>query len=336
MVPTILTVARQARVSHMTVTRVLRNESAVRPATRTRVLTAMAKLGYVPSPIKRGIRNKDPLRWNGALCFALVFGAYTQVSDGFFAAVTRGAEQGAAANGLGLLQVHWQQTEADSWPRLQPVFALDGMCGAILVGQFTFPEMQRIVERAKNVVIVDGPAPADLPVASVESENFNGSLLALDHLRRRGAKRILVLTGPTDHYFSKIMAQAAHAGRPRAGAVTVVATDYSSAGAEAVVKKLWSAGNRYDGIFGNDEIALGALRALADLNVRVPQEVRVIGFDDISYGAFSVPRLTTIGIDKQRLGYESVTTLVEMIRDGRSANPVKKIIKASLIQREST
>jgi LacI family transcriptional regulator len=336
MTATIQTVARKARVSHMTVTRVLRDDKSVRPATRSRVLAAMARLGYVPSPIKRGIRNKDPLRWNGGLCFALVFGPYTHVSDGFFSAVARGAEEAAAGNGLCLVQVHWQTTAAESWPRLQPVFAMDGMCGAVLVGQFTVPDVQKVIGHVKNVVVVDAPAPAGLPVGSVESENLPGCLLALDHLRQRGAKNILVLTGPADHYFSAAMALAADQFRPKMDSVDIVATDYSSAGAEATVKNLWVRGRRYDGIFGNDEIAIGVLRALADRNVRVPRDVRVVGFDDIPYAAFAFPRLSTIGIDKRQLGYESVKTLVEMIRKESPACPIKKMIRANLIMREST
>lgn len=118
----ILDVAAKAGVSRMTVTRVLRSDSSVRPSTRARVMEAMQELGYVPSAAARALRSKDQVRGTGALCLALVFGSDTQVADGFFCDVARGAEQEAAANGLCLLQVHGQDTFTASWPRLQAVF----------------------------------------------------------------------------------------------------------------------------------------------------------------------------------------------------------------------
>ncbi len=335
MAATIMTVAKEAKVSHMTVTRVLRGEGNVSEGRRVRVLKAMEKLGYVPSPIKRGVRSKDRLRWSGGLCFALIFGAYTQVADEFFCAVTRGAEQAAAKNGLCLVQVHWQATEFESWPRMQPVLAMDGFCGAVLVGQFTRHEMEKILAHAGNVVVVDAPGPEDLPVASVESENFRGCILALDHLVKGGARRILVLTGPADHYFSQTMEMAAETFRSKGRKIDIVATDYSPRGAQAAVEQLWREGKRYDGIFGNDEVAIGAMRGLADMKVNVPREVRVVGFDDISYGAFSSPRLTTVSIDKHRLGFEAVETLVAMVRKEGKGEQIKKMVKAKLVVRES-
>jgi DNA-binding LacI/PurR family transcriptional regulator len=330
-----MTVAKEAKVSHMTVTRVLRGEGNVSEGRRVRVLKAMERLGYVPSPIKRGVRSKDRLRWSGGLCFALIFGAYTQVADEFFCAVTRGAEQGAAKNGLCLVQVHWQATEFESWPRMQPVLAMEGFCGAVLVGQFARHEIEKIMAHAGNVVVIDAPAPEDLPVGSVESENFRGCLLALEHLVKGGAKRILVLTGPADHYFSQIVAMAAQTFRGKGRTIDIMETDYSPGGAQTAVEKLWGEGKRYDGIFGNDEMAIGVMRGLADMKVDVPGEVRVVGFDDISYGAFSSPRLTTVSIDKHRLGFEAVETLVAMVRKEGKGEQIKKIIKAKLVVRES-
>jgi DNA-binding LacI/PurR family transcriptional regulator len=102
-----------------------------------------------------------------------------------------------------------------------------------------------------------------------------------------------------------------------------------------IIRELWAAGKRFDGIFGNDELAIGALRALSDLKVAVPGVVRVVGFDDIPHGEFTVPRLTSIGVDKKQLGREAVNALVEMTRGQVDVAQVKKVVRAKLIVRES-
>ncbi|MFA5864219.1 MAG: LacI family DNA-binding transcriptional regulator [Phycisphaerae bacterium] len=332
----ILDVALKADVSRMTVTRVMRQDGSVNAQTQDRVMRVMRQMGYVPSPAARAMRSKDKLRGTGALCFALIFGADTQLADGFFCDVARGAEQAASEHGLCPLQVHWQNTFEASWPRLQSVFSISSLCGAVLVGQFSGREIKNIQQHAKRVVVVDGPAPENLPVASVESDNISGCKLAIQHLLDRGVRRLLILTGPPDHYFSQATLSAVNYFRSHFERVDIANTDYTAQTAEAVIHKVWAKGRKYDGIFGNDELSLGALRALADLQVKVPQKVRVIGFDDIPHAAFSHPRLTTISIDKKQLGREAVLGLIEMVRGSHALEPVKKIIRAKLVIREST
>lgn len=332
----IIHVASKANVSRMTVTRVMRSEDTVSPETRDRVLRAMQELGYVPSPAARAMRSKDKLRAQTSLCFALIFGSDTQLADGFFCDVARGAEEEASKSGICPLQVHWQDTFETSWPRLQSVFAIEGLCGAVLVGQFREVEVQKILEHTEQVVVVDGPAPALGAVGSVESENDSGCRLAIEHLLERGSRRLLVLAGPEDHYFSRAMVLAAKSLREQFESLEIVHTDYTCTTGSRVIHELWSQGKSFDGIFGNDEVAIGALRALADLKVAVPGQVRVIGFDNIHHGEFTVPRLTSIDVDKKQLGREAVNALVEMTRGQGGSDQLKKVVQAKLVIREST
>jgi DNA-binding LacI/PurR family transcriptional regulator len=336
MTVSIIHVANKANVSRMTVTRVMRGEDTVSPETRDRVLHAMQELGYVPSPAARAMRSKDKLRSQTSLCFALIFGSDTQLADGFFCDIARGAEEQASKFGICPLQVHWQNTFEASWSRMQSVFAIKGLCGAVLVGQFREEEVRAILQHTEHVVIVDGPAPANLPVASVESENYGGCRLALEHLYEKGSRRVLVLAGPRDHYFSKAMVLAAESLRERFEVLEIIHTDYTCAAGSGIVHDLRGKGKRFNGIFGNDELAVGALRALSDLKVPVPGLIRVIGFDDIPHGEFTVPRLTSISVDKKQLGREAVTSLVEMTRGQMGVDQVKKVIRAKLVVREST
>jgi len=332
----VVEVAEKAGVSRMTVSRVIRGAGSVRPETRQRVLSAMKELNYIPSAAARAIRSKDQLRISGSLCCGLIFTAETYKADGFFADIARAAEYEAAKHGLCLLQTHLQEDFEASWPRLQAVFSIAGLCGAVLCGQFTREEVQAIEQHARHVVVVDSPLPAGTTAASVRPDNVGGCKLAVEHLVERGARRLLVMTGRPGHYFSQAMAQAAEQVRSRCEVVEVVDADFTAERAREVVRELFRGGRPFDGLFGNDETAIGALAALGGLGVGVPEEVRVVGFDDIVHVSFTRPALTTVRVDRSLLGREAVKTLVEMVRGESELKNITKLIHATLIVREST
>jgi DNA-binding LacI/PurR family transcriptional regulator len=334
---TILQVAEKANVSRMTVSRVMSGKDTVSTETRRRVLKAMQELSYVPSLAARAIRSKDNLRASGSLCCALIFGPDVKNADSFFCDVARAAEWGAAQQGLCLLQSHWQDSFEQSWLRLQSVFSVAGLCGAVLAGQFTADEVRSVQKHVNHIVIVDGPVPGDTPVGSVESDNINGCRLALEHLVARGAKRILVMVGPLDnHYFSKAMISAANDISVRCEYIKIVKTDFTPEMGCNIVREVFKDGKPFDGIFGNDELAIGVLYAFSELGINVPEEVKIVGFDDISHSSFTTPALTTVRIDKSELGREAVKMLIEMFRGQDNSINVKKVIKANLVLRAST
>ena len=225
---TITQVAKIAGVSRMTVSRVMSESPSVRPETRQRVLEAMRELGYVPSPAARAMRSKDALVAGGNLCCALIFGADTGWSDGFFCDVARAAEAEAAAHGLCLLQCHWQESFEQSWPRLQSVVSMGRLCGAVLAGEFSGDEVVAICDNVDHVVVIDGPSPPGCAVGNVEADNVEGCNAALGHLLDQGARRLLVISGPYEgHYFARAMTDAAERVRHRCESLRVVTTGLS-------------------------------------------------------------------------------------------------------------
>jgi LacI family transcriptional regulator len=331
----IVEVARRADVSRMTVTRVMRNDP-VKEETRKRVLESMHALGYVPSLAARAMRSRDTLRSSQSNCFALVFGVDTQKADEFFCEVTRGVEKQAAEFGLCALQVHWLEDVKDSWLRMQTVLSIDGLCGVIMAGQFHAEEIKSIQKVNPNIVIVDSPVPAGVKVPGVESDNIGGCRLALKHLLDCKVKNPVILAGPKDHYFSKAMMSALCDYRKQFESVKVFNTDYSMESARKQINQLVNDNIGFDAVFGNDTLCIGAMRALAEHGIQIPQKVRVVGFDDIPTCQFLKPSLTSIHIDKQSLGGEAVKMLVALVRDGKMSANVKLPIKAVLEKREST
>lgn len=331
----IVEVARRADVSRMTVTRVMRNDP-VKEETRKRVLESMQELGYVPSSAARAMRSRDTLRSSQSNCFALVFGVDTQKADEFFCEVTRGVEKQAAEFGLCALQVHWLEETRNSWLRMQTVLAIDGLCGVILAGQFQVEEIKSIQKVNPNIVIVDSPVPAGVKVPGVESDNIGGCRLALRHLLECDVKNPVILAGPKEHYFSKAMMKALCDVRKQFESVKIYNTDYSMESARKQINRLVNDNIKFDAVFGNDTLCIGAMRALAEHDIPVPYKVKVIGFDDIPACQFLKPSLTSIHIDKQSLGGEAVKMLVALVRDGEMSANVKLPIKAVLEKREST
>jgi DNA-binding LacI/PurR family transcriptional regulator len=331
----IVDVAEMADVSRMTVTRVMRNDS-VREETKNRVLKAMQKLGYVPSRAARAMRSADPLRASQATCFAMVFGLDTQKADEYFCEITRGIERQASEFGLSALQVHWQEDSAISWQRMQTVLSIDGLCGVIMVGQFTAKEIRTIKSVNSNIILVDGPAPAGLQIADIESDNLGGSELALAHLKKCGAERTIVITGPKSHYFTKAMTQGANNYKKYFKSIKIINTDYSPDAARNSIIRLLDSKVSFDAIFANDMSCVGAIKALNSRNIRIPEDVQIIGFDDIPICEYLTPSLTSISIDKQQLGRESVKGLVAMVRNKTDKKILKQKIKAKLRKREST
>ena len=328
-------VAAKAGVSSMTVSRVLRGENTVRKETRDRVIAIMMDLGYVPSAAAQALRSNDGKKSASAGLFALIFGSGTESSVTFFHAITRGVERVAREFDLCPLQISLYENPQELWLRLQGLFSIHDLAGALLVGSFDPEIVTFIKDNVKNIVIVDGPAPIGEGIGSVESGNLEGSVMALDYLINAGCRRIKVITVEREHYFAKAMETAASVKRSAEVEIGVHYDCHSCEDAMNMVREAWEKGDRFDGLFTNDDFAIGALKAFRELHIRVPDMVRIVGFDDILYSAFTDPPLTSVHIDQYLLGEEAVRTLVSISRSGEKAKDIKKVIRPSMVIRES-
>jgi DNA-binding LacI/PurR family transcriptional regulator len=328
-------VAARAGVSSMTVSRVLRGEDTVRKETRDRVIAVMMDLGYVPSAAAQALRSNDRTKSAPAGLFALIFGSGTESSVTFFHAITRGVERVAQEFDLCPIQISLYENPQELWLRLQGLFSIHDLAGALLVGSFDPEIVAFIKDNVKNIVIVDGPAPTGEGIGSVESGNLEGSLMALDYLIAAGCKNIKVITVEREHYFANAMETAASVKRSAEVEIGVQYDCHSCEAAMNMVREAWEQGDRFDGLFTNDDFAIGALKALRELHVPVPDMVRIVGFDDILYSAFTSPPLTSVHIDQYLLGEEAVRTLVSISRSGEKAKDIKKVIRPSMIIRGS-
>lgn len=310
-------VAGRAGVSGQTVSRVVNGSPRVDPATRERVERAMAELGYRPHRAARALRT------GRSKTIGLVVTTLATVGN---SRMLQATAEAAAERGYALTLVTAAAGVADAFERL----AEQGVDGAIVLNEASalVPAAQRPL--GLRLVVVDAPAESGLVV--VHSDHAGGAAAATQRLLDLGHGTVHHLAGPAESF--------AAAERERGWRETLSAADAEQ---PAVVRGDWSSEAGYaagaalagaSAVFcANDQMALGLLRALADAGRRVPDDVAVIGFDDVPDAANYRPPLTTIRQDFAALAQRAVELLVGEIEGSPVA--AASVVPASLVDRAS-
>jgi DNA-binding LacI/PurR family transcriptional regulator len=326
--PSMQDVAQLAGVSHQTVSRVLNGRANVRGQTRSRVLAAVAQLGYRPNTVARALATGR----------TRVVGVVTLDTTLFGPASTLHAIDRAARDAGYFLSV----TQLNSIAR-EPVRAAlermadQGVEGVIVIAPMTSAhEALHRLPRGLPVVAVEGDPDADIAVVAVDQ--VAGARLATDHLLGAGHRTVWHVAGPADWLEARARAAGWRAALTEAGAEVPppLAGDWSPAsGFEAgrILARLPEA----DAVFvANDQMALGVLRALHEHGRRVPADVSVVGFDDISEAAYFTPPLTTVRQDFAAVGRISLELLVEQLHTGDQVSRRRVVVPPSLVVRRSS
>ncbi len=312
-------VASLAGVSGQTVSRVVNDSPRVDPATRERVERAMSELGYRPHRAARALRT------GRSQTIGLVVTTLATVGN---SRMLQATAEAAAERGYALTLVTAGSSVADAFERL----AEQEVDGAIVLNEASalVPAAQR--PPGLRLVVVDAPASADLAV--VHSDHAGGAAVATARLLAAGHPTVHHLAGPSDSF--------AAAERERGWRETL---ENAGARVPAVVRGDWSADAGFaagaalaaaSAVFcANDQMALGLLRALAEAGVRVPEDVDVIGFDDVPDAANYRPPLSTIRQDFTELAQRAVELLVAGI-EGESGMPDAVVVPTTLVERAST
>jgi 5-deoxy-glucuronate isomerase len=330
---TIRDVARRAGVSTATVSRILSGASTSRPATVAAVRAAAEVLDYRPSSIARSLKTRM------ARTLGLIV---TDVHDPFFPELVAAVEDAAWAHGLRIILCNGARDprrEADYLALLQ-----DGRVDGLIVaaGHVTDAYAAELARSAVPVVIVNSER-ADLGVPTIGSDNRGGGRLAAEHLLGLGHTRVGVVTGPPGRADSADRAQGALDAMARAGldpgeVPIVLGTGAPGSGGESVEELLVQRPDLTGLVCYNDVTAIGVIRALRAAGRRVPEQVSVVGFDDIDAAAWVEPPLTTVVQQKAEMGRWAVRRLVESITgDGRRTGGTERVVlPVSLRVRGST
>jgi LacI family transcriptional regulator len=307
---TIADVARRAGVSTATVSRVLTNIGRARPETRERVIRAARDLGYRPSAVARSLK----LRTTRTLGLVI-----TDIENPFFPELVRAVEDAALERDLALLLC----TVADDPEREASYLDLlvDRRVDGVVIASAGLGQRQAawLARPPLPVVLVNCSAPG-VKLPAVLSDNRAGGRLGADHLLALGHRTIGHLTAPPRHADANDRLAGCRDGLAGAGldpeGMPVAIAAATVGGGEQAMRELLDREPLITGVTTyNDLMAIGALRAVRASGRRVPMDVSVVGFDDVSVAALVEPALTTIAQQTREMGRLAVERLAEQLAE---------------------
>lgn len=334
---TIKQVAKASGVSTQTVSRVINNRPDVAPETRKRVLQVIEELDYRPSALARSLIQQRSYTL-GIVTAGLKYIGPSRTLNG----ITNKAEELGYA--LLLEELPRFDTE-DITPLLENLLArhVDGIVWAVpQVG-----DNRRWIDEILNdvpVPIVFLTMPPHPGVSTVAIDNYTGGILATQHLMDQGRRRIGHITGPLDWWEARQRKQAWQDTLEKAD---IHADDnhwaegnWSSASGETAIETLLRSYPGMDAVFvGNDQMALSVLQAAHRRGLRIPADLAVTGFDNITESAYFWPSLSTINHDQHELGCRAVHEVVaqiETVQRNEASEPRNILLTPELIVRESS
>ncbi|MEU8299409.1 LacI family DNA-binding transcriptional regulator [Micromonospora sp. NPDC048909] len=311
--PTLEEVARRAGVSRATVSRVVNGSTTVAEPIREAVQRAVAELGYVPNLAARSLvtQRTDSV--------ALVMPeAATRVfsDDQVFPGIIRGVSQELeAADKQLVLMLAGSPAGHARVERYTTGRHVDGVLFASLHGADPLPGT---LARLGIPVVCSGRPLGDVPVPYVDVDHVGGVTAAVRHLIDTGRRRIATIAGPQDMVAGIERLTGYRQAMAAAGLPERVATgDFTRESGAAAMRELLAADPDLDAVFAaSDLMAHAALRTLREAGRRVPQDVAVIGFDDIETAAYTEPPLTTVRQPIQEIGRQMTRQLLRLAAGG--------------------
>jgi LacI family transcriptional regulator len=327
--PTIHQVAERAGVSPTTVSHVINNTRFVSPETRERVLRAMEELNYLPNILARSLRRGET-RTLGLIL--------PDSANPFFAEIARALEFAAFRAGYNVIfgnsenDLEKEQTYID-------VLVTKQVDGLIFVATGDRSQLlENLVRGGLPVVVVDRQLSA-LEVDTVLTDNLQGGLLATRYLLAQGPRHIGCITGPSHLTPSAQRVIGYRQALQEAGVAVdedlIVRGDFHPRSGYEAGKVLLERRLLPSAIFAcNDMMAIGALRALAEAGLRVPEDCSIVGYDDIELATYAVPPLTTIRQDKIAIAEAALRMALERIN--QSDLPARcETLPVELVERQS-
>jgi LacI family transcriptional regulator len=325
---TIADVARAAGVSTTTVSHVLTGKRPVAAATRERVQTAVAQLHYRPNHVARN------LRVGSSQMIAVVV---PDITNPFYAQLTRGLAD-ALGSDYGTWVCNTDGSAARERQYVGDVLAR-GVDGLVMTS------VERDSARATALTRYDTPVVSlgesiDHPLVDrVIAADGEASRSAVEHLVARGAQRVGMISGPAGQGQSRVAGY--HEGLHQAGLRTprqlLVHADWTRSGGRAAMHRLMRGANRPDAVFcANDLMAIGALDAARELDLLVPDDVRLVGFDDVEAASLVSPALTTIANPAYETGWSAGKLVLDRLQGRHSGSRRTVVLPCRLIVRESS
>ncbi|TWI65221.1 transcriptional regulator, LacI family [Pseudoduganella lurida] len=324
---TLIDVAREAGVSPSTVSRILNGTARVSDDKRQAVLKAIARTNFAPNLMAQGLK-KGRTHTIGIIV--------QDISSPFFDETLHGVDDGLKGTGYASVIVtgHWSALEEADRIRLLLARKVDGI--VLLSG--SLPDDELLHFATQRPIVVTGRA-LDAPNAlGFTMDNEHGAWLAVRHLVELGHRRIAFVSGPPSHAdassrlrgYRRALEEADIPFDPK----LVVEGNFRENSGVLAMNYLYDAGTTFTAVFAaNDQSAYGARLALYRRGVHVPDDVSLVGFDDLPGSAFTTPPLTTVRQPLYDIGNTAITALLRLINGDRVPTRVPPV---ELVVRETT
>ena len=333
---TISDIAKEAGVSLATVSRVLNDKAeGVGTETRLRIKEIMERLEYEPSSVARGLATGK------SRTVGLVV---PDIADPFYPLLIKGAEDELRRRGYGLFLCD-SDLDIDKEKEHVRILLEKSVDGVILDSTLSDCDCQLdlLEKRGVPYVLLDRSIESRASAAGVYADNREGARRAVAYLREGGARRLFFIDGPAGLALSKLrrtgVEDALLESGPAATSLMEAEGDYSLASGERVVDDLLDASGGevpFDAIFAsNDRMAIGALRCLKRRGIRVPEEVEIVGFDDIELASLVDPPLTTVSQPASEMGRRCAALLL-LLTEGKPPTERTVTLEPKLVVRGTT
>jgi LacI family transcriptional regulator len=321
-----------AGVSRATVSRVINSDPNVSEKTRARVMRVIQELNFQPNRAARSLAGGRA----GVIGLVIPVGVGTIFAEPFFSLLIQGVT--SESNSRDVSTMLWL-AEPDYERRMITKILYNGLVDGLIISSTTSDDpLIEAVCRSHMPFVVVGRYPCRDELTYIDSDNLSGAHQAVEHLLSLGHQRIATITGPQntavgqDRYQGYVQALRQY-GRPLSPDL-VVESDFTDGGGYAAMQRLLP--YHPDAVFvASDWMALGALRALRAAGIRVPEDIALVGFDDIPLASQTTPPLTTIRQQILQIGALASQLLLNLL-DRPGSPPVQKILPTELVIRESS
>ena len=330
--------AKRSGVSVATVSRVLNGYADVSAETRQRVIATARKLDYTPNAAARALVKR-----RSQLIGIILFTGdeHPDLQHPFFLEVLVGLKHSIGADGYDVLLFATEQPGASNGPhayaRRARHHGVDGVV-VLAVDDAEEPELQKLLAAGTPVVAVDLPLNGSR-ASYVASDNLGGARVAVRHLHGLGHTRIATIVGlphtkPAADRLLGYRAEIEELGLPQRREYEAPGDFYIESG-EAAMRHLLALAEPPTAVFAaSDMMAVGAIKAIEEAGLRCPDDIAVVGFDDIQLAELVSPALTTVRQDKRSLGAAAARSLVQLI-DQPDTAPHVSVLPVELVVRQS-
>lgn len=333
---TIDAIAKECGLSKMTVSRALRNQGNVKDETKKAIFEIAAKFGYHKRA--RLGRPQSSVK-DVPLSVELVIGCSSRKTFMFYAEIISVIEKMLAIRGYNCI-IHMCYGEYEEFLSISEKLQKSLSSAIIILGNFSAEKLSSILEIAPDAILLDNPGCPEIktPYESISFDNTDAALKGTSHLIQRGCRKVALLTGFEGHFFAKEIEagyiQALEAAGLQVDRNLIFHADYTADDAKKIIEDALRNGISFDGIFTNDEMALGVYSALHEAGLKIPDDVAICGCDNIPMSRHLIPPLSTIKLDYIKMAEMAIESILAENRKVYSNCKIK--LSTSLEVRKSS